>query len=70
MRIEEAKQISSQYSPWETLAQPFEPEITLKWLNKMFQPLKDTLPELIKGINKSQKNHWDLSPESQKNLCS
>ena len=26
LRIEEAKQISDQYSPWETLAQPFEPE--------------------------------------------
>ncbi len=55
LRIEEAKQISDQYSPWETLAQPFEPELTLKWLNKMFQPLKDTLPELIRGINKSKK---------------
>ena len=70
LRIEEAKQISEQYSPWETLAQPFEPELTLKWLNKMFQPLKDTLPELIKGINKSKKYHWDLSLESQHNLCS
>ena len=28
LRIEEAKQISDQYSPWETLAQPFEPELT------------------------------------------
>jgi len=70
LRIEEAKQISDQYSPWETLAQPFEPEITIKWLNKMFQPLKDTLPELIRRINKSKKYHWDLSPESQHNLCS
>ena len=69
LRIEEAKQISDQYSPWETLAQPFEPELTLKWLNKMFQPLKDTLPELIKGISKSKKYHWDLSPESQQKLC-
>jgi len=54
LRIEEAKQISDQYSPWETLAQPFEPELTFTWLNKMFQPLKDTLPELIRGINKSK----------------
>ena len=70
LRIEEAKQISNQFSPWETLAQPFEPELSLKWLNKMFQPLKETIPGLIKGIKKSPKNHWDLSPESQKNLCS
>ena len=70
LRIEEAKQISDQYSPWETLAQPFEPELTLNWLNKMFQPLKDILPELIRGIDKSKKYHWDLSPESPHNLCS
>jgi len=36
----------------------------------MFQPLKDTLPELIRKINKSKKYHWDLRPESQHNLCS
>ena len=36
----------------------------------MFQPLKDTLPELIRRINKSKKYDWDLSPESQQNLCS
>jgi len=70
LRIEEAKQITDQYSPWETLAQPFEPDLTLKWLNKMFQPLKETIPALIRGINKSKKNHWDLSPESQQDLCS
>ena len=70
LRIEEAKQISDQYSPWETLAQPFEPELTLKWLNKVFQPLRETIPELIKGIDKSKIIHWNLSPESQQNLCS
>ncbi len=70
LRIEEAKQISNQYSPWETLAQPFEPELTLKWLYKMFQPLKETIPELIKGINQFKKKHWDLSQESQHDLCS
>jgi carboxypeptidase Taq len=36
----------------------------------MFQPLKDTLPELIRGLNDTKKYHWDLSPESQHNLCS
>ncbi len=70
LRIEEAKQISIQCSPWETLAHPFEPELDLKWLNNIFQPLKETIPGLIRSINKSQKNHWNLSPESQKNLCS
>ncbi len=70
LRIEEAKQISEIYSPWETLAQPFEPDLTLKWLNNMFQPLRETIPSLLSAINKSNKNSWDLSPESQQNLCS
>jgi len=70
LRIEEAKQISEIYSPWETLAQPFEPDLTLKWLNNMFQPLRETIPSLLSAINKSKKNSWDLSPESQQNLCS
>ena len=70
LRIEEAKQISDKYSPWETLAQPFEPDITLEWLNKIFQPLKDTIPFMIREINKSKKYDWDLEPKSQQNLCS
>ncbi len=70
LRIEEAKQISDKYSPWETLAQPFEPDLTLDWLNKIFQPLKETIPSLISNLKKSEKYHWDLSPKSQQNLCS
>ena len=70
LRIEEAKQISEIYSPWETLAQPFEPDLTLKWLNNTFQPLRETIPTLIPEIKKSKKNSWDLSPQSQQNLCS
>ena len=70
LRIEEAKQISDKYSPWETLAQPFEPDITLEWLNKIFQPLKDIIPFMIREINKSKKYDWDLEPKSQQNLCS
>jgi len=70
LRIEEAKQISDQYSPWETLAQPFEPELTLNFLNKIFQPLKETIPYMIREINQLKKYHWDLSPKSQQNLCS
>ncbi len=70
LRIEEAKQISEIYSPWETLAQPFEPDLTLKWLNNTFQPLRETIPTLIPEIKKSKKHSWDLSPKSQQNLCS
>ena len=58
------------YTPWETLAQPFEPDLTLEWLNKIFQPLKETIPSLISDLKKSKKFLWDLSPKSQENLCS
>ncbi len=70
LRIEEAKQISDKYSPWETLAQPYEPDMTLKWLKKIFKPIKEIIPSLIPKIKKSKKYEWDLSPESQQNLCS
>jgi len=70
LRIEEAKQISEKNTPWETLAQPFEPDLTLEWLNNIFQPLKETIPSLINDLNKSEKYHWDLTPASQQNLCS
>ena len=70
LRIEEAKQISAKDTPWETLAQPFEPDLTLEWLNDIFQPLKETIPSLISNLHKAEKYHWDLSPISQENLCS
>ncbi len=70
LRIEEATQISDEYSPWETLAQPFEPELTLEWLNKIFLPLKETIPFLLSDLKQTEKYHWDLSPKSQQNLCS
>ncbi len=69
LRIEEAKQISDKFTPWETLAQPFEPDLTLEWLNKIFQPLKEIIPSLISNLKKSENYHWDLSPKSQQNLC-
>ncbi|ABM71766.1 Carboxypeptidase Taq (M32) metallopeptidase [Prochlorococcus marinus str. MIT 9515] len=70
LRIEEANQISEKYTNWETLAQPFEPEITLEWLNNIFMPLKEIIPSLLSDLKKGEKYHWDLSPKSQQNLCS
>ena len=55
LRIEEAKQISDKYSPWETLAQPYEPDLTLPWLNNIFQPLRETIPSLISSSNSKKK---------------
>ena len=41
LRIEEAKQISNKLTPWETLAQPYEPDISKEWLFKIFYRIKD-----------------------------
>ena len=70
LRIEEANQISDKFTPWETLAQPFEPDLTLKWLNNIFLPLKEIIPSLLAELKISEKYLWDLSPKSQQNLCS
>ncbi len=70
LRKEEAKQISDEFSPWETLAQPFEPDLTLKWLNNIFLPLRETIPYLLSKLKNQEKYRWDLSPNSQQNLCS
>ncbi len=70
LRIEEANQISDRHAPWETLAQPFEPDLNLEWLNKIFTPLKETIPSLLDNHKKSKNYKWDLSPKSQEILCS
>ena len=68
--IEEANQISEKLSPWETLAQPFEPELTQVWMNKIFKPLKEIIPSMLSNLNQLNKHNWDLEPNSQYNLCS
>ena len=70
LRIEEANQISDKHSPWETLAQPYEPDLKLEWLNRVFQPLKEIIPSLIGDLKKSEKYCWDLSYKSQEKLSS
>tara|TARA_Y100000589_G_scaffold224036_1_gene211566 strand:- start:408 stop:1907 length:1500 start_codon:yes stop_codon:yes gene_type:complete len=69
LRIEEAKQISNKLTPWETLAQPYEPDISKEWLFKMFEPLKEAIPSMLKNIKKIKKDNWDLNHNSQKYLC-
>jgi len=70
LRIEEAKQLSEEYSPWETLAQPYEPEITKDILFKIFNPLRSAIPSLLENVKKFKKKEWDIDPTSQKILCS
>ena len=69
LRIEEAKQISENLSTWETLAQPYEPDISKKWVFKIFNPLKEVIPELLEKSNKYLVKDWDLDKESQHLLC-
>ncbi|KGG12899.1 MULTISPECIES: carboxypeptidase M32 [Prochlorococcus] len=72
LRQEQAKQLNEQRSCWETLAQPFEPDLTIKRLDELFEPLKKCLPELIDKYS-TPKNlkqpKWDLSEKSQQALC-
>ena len=70
LRIEEAKQLSTEFSPWETLAQPYEPDINKEWLFSILNPIKDSIPELISQVNGVKKEKWDMTPQDQKRLCS
>ncbi len=72
LRQEQARQLDEPRSCWETLAQPFEPDLTIKRLNELFNPLKDRLPSLIndvKPFTHLKLGGWDLDMESQHNLC-
>ena len=72
LRKEQAKQLSEPRSCWETLAQPFEPDLTIKRLKELFQPLRNELPILIdkvKGFNTLKKTAWDLDEKVQVDLC-
>ncbi len=72
LRKEQARQLSEQRSCWETLAQPFEPDLTIGRLTELFEPLRKSLPQLIekvKGRERPISSQWDLSATSQKTLC-
>jgi len=68
LRIEEAKQISNKLTPWETLAQPYEPDISKEWLFKIFNPIKEAIPLMLNRAKQFKKNNWDLDNNSQKYL--
>tara|TARA_Y100001978_G_scaffold6389_1_gene5307 strand:- start:3071 stop:4570 length:1500 start_codon:yes stop_codon:yes gene_type:complete len=70
LRIEESRQIAEGFSPWETLAQPYEPDLTKEWLNKLFNPLKKAIPRILKKTKRSKAINWDIDPILQNRLCS
>jgi carboxypeptidase Taq len=60
-------------SPWEILAQPFEPDISKARLAELFAPLKEELPALldqVMSIGRSQPPAIDLPEALQEQLCS
>ncbi|WP_320667285.1 carboxypeptidase M32 [Prochlorococcus sp. MIT 1307] len=72
LRQEQARQLSEARSCWETLAQPFEPDLSISRLKELFDPLRYALPALlndIKSWKRPRNPSWDLEPKSQKVLC-
>ncbi|MEB3321401.1 MAG: carboxypeptidase M32 [Synechococcaceae cyanobacterium] len=50
LRREQARQLAEPRSCWETLAQPFEPDITHRRLEELFAPLREQLPHLLETV--------------------
>ena len=72
LRKEQSNQLSEERSCWETLAQPFEPNLKIDRVRELFEPLKIKLPELIQKastITKKKTKKWDLSIGDQEKLC-
>jgi carboxypeptidase Taq len=77
LRQEQASQLATAEpiprSPWETLAQPFEPEISKARLQELFQPLQQRIPALLDRVNGAVSSPLEevALPESvQEDLCS
>ena len=75
LRRQQASQLASAESiarsPWEILAQPFEPDVSKARLNQLFTPLKRELPVLLeKAAARPQiPPSAQLSENSQNKLC-
>jgi len=72
LRQEQARQLAEPRGCWETLAQPFEPDLTLTRLQSLFAPLRERLPILLHragGKPRLRELSWDLSDEDQQHLC-
>lgn len=76
LRREQAGQLAAAEpvarSPWEILAQPFEPEVSTVRLEELFGPLKAELPELLEQVGAAsihQPAAIDLPETLQEQLC-
>ncbi len=77
LRRQQASQLAAaepvQRSPWEILAQPFEPDISKARLEELFTPLKAELPALLEQVmatSTPQPAAIDLPETLQEQLCS
>jgi carboxypeptidase Taq len=72
LRQEQARQLAEPRSCWETLAQPFEPDLSLDRLQQLFAPLRQRLPELLEQLRSGPRPtslSWDLPEPIQQQLC-
>ncbi len=76
LRLEQAGQLRQAEpagrSPWEILAQPFEPDVSKTRLEQLFAPLKQHLPPLLNQVMATQHSAAaapDISPALQDQLC-
>ena len=74
LRREQATQLAAaeaqQRSPWEILAQPFEPDVSKERLQQLFAPLQAELPVLLQQAAATQLSPLPELPEAlQENLC-
>ena len=72
LRLEQAHQLAEPRSPWETLAQPFEPDISHQRLEQLFAPLRQRLPVLLERVRSTSRREaprWTLDPSVQRSLC-
>ena len=77
LRQQQARQLAAAEpvprSPWEILAQPFEPDISQTRLAELFAPLKAELPAMldqVRSIGTTQPPAIDLPEALQEQLCS
>lgn len=72
LRLEQARQLDEARAPWETLAQPFEPDICHQRLAELFAPLRQRLPQLLDQLCSATQpatDGWRLSRTAQGSLC-
>jgi carboxypeptidase Taq len=74
LRREQATQLAAaeaqHRSPWEILAQPFEPDVSKERLQQLFAPLQDELPVLLQQAAATQVSPLPELPEAlQEYLC-